>query len=356
VWAWGSNADGGLGFDPSESIIPTPRQMPGLPAVAQVSLGTAVSAGLDLDGRIWLWGPAVGTYVPQLITSLEPIQSVTADTFLMVLAVDGSLYGWGTNGAGNIGDGTSCNCFRRFVDVGLTASEVTVGGLHSVAIARDLAPPVVTAPVNGFNAGDTLSSTDVPLRLTWSGSDAISGVAQYDLQVSNDDATWTSVSLATPLSTVATVRVALNAPVRFRVRARDQWGNWSVPVSGPRIMPAAIDQTANVVTFSAGWSTQSGKSFYAGSQAVSTTSGATATVDFTGNRIAWVAQVARSGGQADVIIDGTVVARVNLATGSVGTRRLVFTTALSAGPHRLRIRRVGPAGASVWVDAFVISG
>lgn len=89
---------------------------------------------------------------------------------------------------------------------------------------------VVTARVTLDTTPPTSSVTALPPRsssaitLTWSGSDALSGVASYDLQVQAGNGAWTDV-LTNTLATSTTYSAEAGVLVAFRVRARDAVGN-----------------------------------------------------------------------------------------------------------------------------------
>jgi hypothetical protein len=66
-----------------------------------------------------------------------------------------------------------------------------------------------------------------PIRLgvSWTASDAESGIASSQLQVRRDGGAWSNVALAEPTATRATVYVPAGHTYQFRVRA----ANGAVP-------------------------------------------------------------------------------------------------------------------------------
>ena len=75
VWAWGNNDRGQVG-DGSRTYRYTPVQLAGLTNVAKVSAGPTSSLALGIDGTVWVWGwtccgAAGNGYVPSIETDPE---------------------------------------------------------------------------------------------------------------------------------------------------------------------------------------------------------------------------------------------------------------------------------------------
>jgi hypothetical protein len=76
-------------------------------------------------------------------------------------------------------------------------------------------------------------------------------------------------------------------------------------------------------------------------------------LSFSGRDIGWVTMRSTIGGRAQVRVDGTLVATVDVDGSSTGYRRMVWTRHLeSGGSHTLEIRPLGDG--RVTVDAFII--
>ncbi|MFZ4858387.1 MAG: LamG-like jellyroll fold domain-containing protein [Desulfuromonadaceae bacterium] len=118
-------------------------------AVAQVSSGTFHTVAVRSDGTLWSWGfnghgeLGDGTWssrtTPGQIGTGSDWKSTTAGySFSFALKGDGSLWGWGYNGNGELGDGSATSQLSP-VQVGSNAvwATVTAGNNHSLAIKRD---------------------------------------------------------------------------------------------------------------------------------------------------------------------------------------------------------------------------
>lgn len=120
VWAWGETASGkiGIGATPTRWVPPTPVPLTGV--FTAIACGPEFSLALRDDGVLYAWGQdetgqlgqgrALGmSSTPLAVPGLPPIAEVAAGGGLgHVLAVgrDGSVWTWGRNDSGQLGDGT----------------------------------------------------------------------------------------------------------------------------------------------------------------------------------------------------------------------------------------------------------
>ncbi|WP_019851439.1 hypothetical protein [Desulfitobacterium sp. PCE1] len=123
VWAWGYNDYGQLGDGAKiDYYIPilTPIQVPGLSNVTKIASGPNHSIALQNDGTVWTWGSngqyqlgydTGSTYrcsTPQRVPELSDIKEIEAgELHTIALKNDGTVYTWGMNYDGQLGDGTT---------------------------------------------------------------------------------------------------------------------------------------------------------------------------------------------------------------------------------------------------------
>lgn len=149
VWAWGSNADGRLG-DGTAITRKTPIQV--IDAVAGFEYATAVAAGgdfslaIDQYNSVWSWGSncsgqlgdgsTVTRKSPVMVTGLSNVAWGIAAGAGHALALGGEgVMAWGANAKGQLGDGTTTT---RKTPVLLPESyniwAIAAGGTHSLAL------------------------------------------------------------------------------------------------------------------------------------------------------------------------------------------------------------------------------
>lgn len=118
VWGWGQNTQGQLGIGNMTSPITVPSKSPTLSNMVHISAGGAHSLGVRNDGTAWSWGinlngqlgnGASGASVatPVQVQTLHDAVSVAASSGNgFALTSDGSLWSWGSNSGGSLGNGS----------------------------------------------------------------------------------------------------------------------------------------------------------------------------------------------------------------------------------------------------------
>ena len=207
VWAWGANNYGQLGtgvYTPSS----VPLQIPGFDNVIAIAAGDDHSLALKSDGTVWSWGlndqGELGTGSTNPSTSATPVQ-VTSLTdvvavagggykFSLALKSDGTVWAWGYNQWGQLGNGTYA---QSSVPVqvsnlsGIISIAVHGGQGHAAALRND--GTVWTWGYNLFGQlgnGDYLNS-NVPVQVSGlTDVVAISCGHGYSLARKSDGTVW----------------------------------------------------------------------------------------------------------------------------------------------------------------------
>ena len=192
VWAWGNNVLGQLG-DGTFTTRTTPVQVKGpggagfLEGVVQVAAGGVVSYALAADGSVWAWGyngdGALGqgsVTPPNIPTPVqvkgpggtgmlgEVVEVAGGGGYGLARKTDGTVWTWGQNSAGQLGDGTAA---RRTTPVQVRgpggagfltgASSIVGGAASSYAVLTD-----GTLWSWGSNASGRLGDGTTTTRLT----------------------------------------------------------------------------------------------------------------------------------------------------------------------------------------------
>jgi alpha-tubulin suppressor-like RCC1 family protein len=149
AWAWGFNGRGqlGNGNDTSSNI---PVQVSGLTNVKNITAGDMHTVALKNDGTVWAWGSNyigglgngnnINSNIPVQVSGLTNVVSITAGLFHNTLALknDGTVWAWGSNESGQLGNGTTNNSTTPLQVPGLiNVASIAAGENHTVALKND---------------------------------------------------------------------------------------------------------------------------------------------------------------------------------------------------------------------------
>ncbi|MGH7967843.1 MAG: RCC1 domain-containing protein, partial [Limisphaerales bacterium] len=145
VWTWGSDVSGKLGdnqVSPSynvtnnDSFWPLRVHGPGnvgyLTSVVAISAGESHNLALRADGTVWAWGwngfgqlgngTTNDAHTPVQVSGLSNVVAISGRAYhCLALKSDGTVWAWGWNSFGQLGNGTTANYVATPVQViGLT--------------------------------------------------------------------------------------------------------------------------------------------------------------------------------------------------------------------------------------------
>ena len=152
VWATGNNSNGQLG-DGTTTKRTTPVQLSNPINITAIAAGANHSLALKNDGTVWAWGLNTngqlgdGTMTQRTsavqVSGLTGVESVTAgaaygSAFSVALKSDGTVWSWGLNSSGQLGDNSTVQRTSAVQASGLNdVTSVSAGGSHTVALRAD---------------------------------------------------------------------------------------------------------------------------------------------------------------------------------------------------------------------------
>jgi alpha-tubulin suppressor-like RCC1 family protein/subtilisin family serine protease len=157
VWAWGSNQYGQVGVQEQFNVFRTrPVQLPGLNGFIAVAAGGMHSLALKSDGTVWAWGAngsgQVGNgtfthavYAPAQVQGISNVKAIAAGPdYSLAVKTDGTVWGWGANAMGTppaggvLGLQNASSTSTPVQIAGLSnVISVAAGGSHVVALKGD---------------------------------------------------------------------------------------------------------------------------------------------------------------------------------------------------------------------------
>jgi alpha-tubulin suppressor-like RCC1 family protein len=205
VWTWGRNSDGQLG-DGGTTNRNTPAQVSGLSLVTAVAAGgghTLVvesgAGGMEAWGRNGNGQLGVGsTYTRSTVpVTVIVVTGATAaeggENFSIARTMDGTLYGWGQNGSGQLGLGDTTQRPTPTLLTSVDAVSVVGSGLyHTVALRTD--GTVYAWGHNGYGSvGDgTTTARSTPLAVSpLADVVAVAAGDYHNVAVTADGEVWT---------------------------------------------------------------------------------------------------------------------------------------------------------------------
>ena len=178
LYMWGTNGSGQLGIQSNAaSNIPVKvnNSSSTLPekSVKYVALGTYHSAAITKDGSLYMWGynnygqlgngSTTNSYTPVKI--MENVAAVSlGDYHSAAITKDGSLYMWGENSDGQLGNGTTNNLTRP-QRIAVNVQSVELYGSYTTAISKDGGLYTWGYNLNGRLGNGTTTNSYTPIKI-----------------------------------------------------------------------------------------------------------------------------------------------------------------------------------------------
>jgi alpha-tubulin suppressor-like RCC1 family protein len=153
LWGWGANGDGQIGSGETNHLGQNfPVQITMDKGWNVISAGHLFSHSIKQNGTLWAWGKlgALGIEhhythsdvripLPVLIDISNDWKEISGgDKFTIAIKNDGSLWSWGANNYGQLGDGTTNGrIYPKMISSDKTWKKVSCGMFHTLAIKDD---------------------------------------------------------------------------------------------------------------------------------------------------------------------------------------------------------------------------
>lgn len=210
VYSWGSDEDFMLGRSlpgvnrPSRKGSPEPAPVPGLPKATRIIATGDSIAVVTAEGELWMWGTLYNdrnsitrSDVPKQIVGLPPIAAFSMNNrdypgvnHMFALGRDGSLWTWGFNALGQLGDGTTRSSpVPKRINIPPVVS-VAAGGNNGVAVLADGAVRVwggndSSTMANGQNVQGSTNPSPVPVAGVAGAASVSAGLGQIIVLLKN---------------------------------------------------------------------------------------------------------------------------------------------------------------------------
>ena len=150
IWCWGSGTSGEIGDGAGvDRPAPTLVALPGGATAVALAAGDAHTCAVDRAGALYCWGagdrgqlglgaPGAGAPTPTALAALPAAATGVSAGGAHTCAdlADGSVWCWGANESGQIGDGTTIDRAAP-VEVSGATGTVSAGGTHTCAATTD---------------------------------------------------------------------------------------------------------------------------------------------------------------------------------------------------------------------------
>lgn len=195
LWTWGNNGSGELGLgDLATRLSPTQVGTLSNWAIASTNQQGGITGAIKTDGTLWTWGTAgngglgngsttASRSSPAQVGTLTNWSKISAgNRFMVAVKTDGTLWAWGLNNSGQLGDGTATTRSSP-VQIGTltTWKDVFVSANNSYATKTDGTIWAWGIGTSGVLGNGTVTTVSSPVQIgtltTWTSGVNFSGTA-----------------------------------------------------------------------------------------------------------------------------------------------------------------------------------
>ena len=204
VWVWGNNSNGQLG-NGSTTQSAVALQISGLSSVTAVAAGYAHTVALKSDGTVWAWGNnsngqlGNGTTTDSSIPAQAWLSGMVAiaagNTHTVALRNDVtnvSVWAWGNNSHGQLGNGTTTDSSTPVQVSGLSeGTAIAAGSGHTVVLKNDGTVWAWGNNSHGQLGNGSTTNSSIPVQVSGlSEGTAIAAGYEYTVGLRMDNEVW----------------------------------------------------------------------------------------------------------------------------------------------------------------------
>jgi alpha-tubulin suppressor-like RCC1 family protein/subtilisin family serine protease len=204
VYAWGFGYYGQLGYGFYTYTSSSPLPVQNLKGIVQIAAGYNHSLALKSDGTVWAWGQneygelGDGTQIkrqtPVQVNSLSNVVAISAGNYFSVaLKSDGTVWAWGYNGNGQLGSGNTNNSLLPIKVKNIAnIKAIDAGSAHLLALSNDGKVFGWGHGANGQLGNHGYSHTNVsPVQIVeLQDVTQVSAGGYHSIALKNDESVW----------------------------------------------------------------------------------------------------------------------------------------------------------------------
>jgi alpha-tubulin suppressor-like RCC1 family protein len=184
LWSWGNTNNGQLGIGAAGGVRSAPTQIGSSTNWKQVSGGYESGSAIKTDGTLWGWGlntygtlgdgninTIVSTPVQTILTGNNWKQVSCGFYYTMAIKTDGTLWGWGAGGTGQLGNEILANTSTPVqIGTATTWKIIECGRNHSAGIKTDGTLWLWGSNTNGKIGNNSSLTVSTPVQIYGAGT------------------------------------------------------------------------------------------------------------------------------------------------------------------------------------------
>jgi alpha-tubulin suppressor-like RCC1 family protein len=206
LWLWGHNSDGEIGDETTDDKSSPVQTICGGTDWKQVASGGSHTAAIKDNGTLWCWGQNSNGQLGDntSVTKSSPVQTICGGIdwksvscgkdFIAAIKNDGTCWTWGRNGYGQLGDETTNDRSSpvQTVTYGTDWKQISCGDYHMLAIKNNGTCWTWGNNGDGQLGDETTNDRSSPIQTVTYGTDwkQVEGGQYHSAAIKNDGTCW----------------------------------------------------------------------------------------------------------------------------------------------------------------------